>query len=630
MRRERLARILVPVAAFACWQGGVATAATREIVIRGPKVVTMDARHRILPHGRVLIAGDEIAAVWERGSRPAGLARDRVGAALQINADRHSLLFPGLINLHDHPSYSVLHAWPAPSSDAIPAVGKAGTDPYDNRYEWNTDSSDEYNRLVRNPEAALDDPEALDLGGEAIKYAEVKALLGGTTALQGSPRNAEADGVLIRNVDSGVFNDRQAPPRVAPIGSFSGVPLLAFKAAALAGSYDAWQVHLAEGVRDADRRPGDPVSSRAEFDALVAKGLLSDITVITHGTALERPDFAAMRAAPSPRADGSGDGLGAKLVWSPRSNLQLYGETTDVYEALAEDVLVSLGTDWTPSGSANLLGELKVADRALRDRRVLGGDRHLVPELGSERRLDRTLVDMVTRNPARTLRWQRYVGSIEAGKRADLILIGRPSRRPPEGIPASPYRSLIDAGDRDVRMVLVDGQPLLASVARMARLKGSDYEVYRAGRFKRGIDTTEPGVPGGDERLGQFRRKLRQALAALGGDQPPPAGGPAPSANTYSYLKARWSHGSFAASGDAAFRSELQDFFGLDSSGRLNIEALQLKPLIDGHDDFLGHLLDGDVAPGTRLIDDPTPPFRLYPANFNHIGPRGNPLAGLP
>ena len=129
------------------------------------------------------------------------------------------------------------------------------------------------------------------------------------------------------------------------------------------GQVDAWMVHLAEGVRTGTGGRADPVSSRAEFATLSAKGLLTDMTVIIHGTGLERSDFAAMRAAPTIRTDGVGDGRGAKLVWSPLSNLLLYGETTDVYDAIAEEVLVSLGTDWTPSGSRTLLQELKIADR---------------------------------------------------------------------------------------------------------------------------------------------------------------------------------------------------------------------------------------------------------------------------
>ena len=71
----------------------------------------------------------------------------------------------------------------------------------------------------------------------------------------------------------------------------------------------------------------DGFSSRAEFATVASKGLLTDVTVIIHGNGLDPDDFAAMRAAPSIRLDGSGDGLGAKLVWSPLSNLLLYGQT---------------------------------------------------------------------------------------------------------------------------------------------------------------------------------------------------------------------------------------------------------------------------------------------------------------
>jgi hypothetical protein len=403
---------------------------------------------------------------------------------------------------------------------------------------------------------------------------------------------------------------------VGAISGFTGQGLDAFRSAIAAGSYDAWMVHLAEGVRDADRRPGDPVSSREEFDQLRAKGLLTAITVILHGLGLERVDFAAM-------ADAD-----AKLVWSPRSNLQLYGRTADVYEALAEGVLVSLGTDWTPSGSANLLGELKVADRALRDPRVLGGDRGLVPALGGDAALDRELVDMVTRNPARTLHWQGYVGSLRPGLRADLFLLRRPAASP--GAP--PYRSLIDADEDDVRLVLIDGQPVAGTQGRMAKLGrgGTELLAVPGTAYTRAIDVTADGVPSGDETFARFSAELRLALAALGGDNPPAGGGPAPDTNTYSYLKARWAGGAYAGASDADFRAVLTNFFGLDPSGRLNIEGIQMIPPIDDADDFLAHLLNGDVDPGTGLIADPGPPFGLYPANLNHIGPGGNPLAGLP
>jgi cytosine/adenosine deaminase-related metal-dependent hydrolase len=48
---------------------------------------------------------------------------------------------------------------------------------------------------------------------------------------------------------------------------------------------------------------------------------------------------------------------GCKLVWSPRSNLRLYKETTLAGEAIAADMQVALGADWMPSGSLSLLAD---------------------------------------------------------------------------------------------------------------------------------------------------------------------------------------------------------------------------------------------------------------------------------
>jgi hypothetical protein len=163
----------------------------------------------------------------------------------------------------------------------------------------------------------------------------------------------------------------------------------------------------------------------------------------------------------------------------------------------------------------------------------------------------------------------------------------------------------------------------------MEKLSPGDFEVIPDALGGRGaIDVTAAGVPGGDETFAQIRERLRAALTALGGDAQPPGGGTAPDSNTYGYLKAHWNHGSFAGLSDATFRTVLNGFFGTDAGGRLNIEAVALKPPIDRDDDFLRHLLNGDRRDG--LIDDPTPPFGLYPANLNHIRPNGNPLAGLP
>jgi 5-methylthioadenosine/S-adenosylhomocysteine deaminase len=612
---------------------------SRGILIEGATVVTMDDEHTVIPHGRVLVRDGRIVAVWAGPIPPAGVT---VGDPSVIAAGPQDLLFPGLINLHDHPREDFLNAWLAPSYHALPAEGKAGTDPYANRYQWQ--GSIELGRLVSNPADVLAEDQGLGLGGEIVKYAEMAALLGGETSLQGAPRDPESDGVLARNVDNDAFDRRIAPPRVGPIDAFGGTGLSDLLAGMKGGRYDAWMVHLGEGVRDGDRRPGDPVSSRAEFSTLKAKGLLTNMTVIIHGTALERSDFAEMRAAPTIRTDGAGDGRGAKLVWSPLSNLLLYGRTTNVYDALAEGVLVSLGTDWTPSGSRTLLHELKVADIALRDVRLLGASREEVPAFaidgkdGHERQeaeaaLDRELVDMVTRDPALTLRWYDKVGSIEAGKLADLLLIRRPPQSPPLGLPPTVYRDLIDATEREVELVLVGGDPLAGDLEVMSALKPSDHEVIAspAGRFQKAVDvTTSAPVPEGGETFAQLKGELELGVTALGGDHPPAGGGSGPPTNTYSYLKANVAGGAAAGLPDPFFRALLAANVGVLPDGSLNLERVQLDPVFEADDDFLSHLLHGDVDPATGLLADPTPPFALYPSNLNHIGTLGNPFAGLP
>ena len=585
-------------AAAALFPATAASAAPfqRGVLLRGT-VVTMDGQNTVLRRGNVLVRHGRVVALWRAGKRPPGV---RIGRPVVV-APAGGLIFPGLINLHDHPTYSMLPPWPSPTGDAQPAFGRpTGAEPYANRYQWNGargfgDVSEEHQRLVRAPQAVLVEPSGLDLATEAVKWAEIRALLGGETADQGAEGDPATDNLLARNVDAFNFGRDRVESATFP------EPDAALVGRMRAGQVDAFIAHVGEGVRDGERRPGDSYSSRAELRDLRHVALLSDETVIVHGTALERRDFARMRRARSPRDDGRGDGLGAKLVWSPLSNLLLYGHTASVYEALAEGVTVSLGTDWSPSGSGNLLEELKVARIALTDPALLGESRHLVPRLRGGAALNRELVAMVTRNPARTLRWSRHVGSIARGKVADLAVI--------TGKPRSPYESLVDATERDVRLTLVGGDPLAGDPRLMRRLKASDFETIPSadGRFAKAIDVTKRGVANGSERLSQIEVRLRAALSALGG------------ADGFAYLKSRVGFGAFAGVPDGQFRTGyLEPTFGLRSDGSLNAQAIALAPLLPWDDEARFALIEGRA--------DGLP----YPTNLNHIPATGpNPFAGF-
>lgn len=134
---------------------------------------------------------------------------------------------------------------------------------------------------------------------------------------------------------------------------------------------------------------------------------------------------------------------GVSLVWSPFSNLLLYGDTWDIREPLAAGVTVALGADWTVSGSKNLLDELKFARRYLN---LIGAPENVVS--------NKTLAAMTIINPAKILRVDDVVGRIAEGFQADLLVVSRVSK---EG---KPFDALLAAQQKDIQLVAVSGQPL--------------------------------------------------------------------------------------------------------------------------------------------------------------------------
>ena len=129
--------------------------------------------------------------------------------------------------------------------------------------------------------------------------------------------------------------------------------------------------------------------------------------------------------------------LGGSMIWSPLSNLLLYGDTAQVRAAKEHGVPIALGSDWSPSGSKNLLGELKIA--------------RLFSAAQGGLFSDFELVSMATRTPARILKWGSRLGSLEAGKIADLLVVS--------GRRGNPYTHLLTRRESDIQLVVIDGVP---------------------------------------------------------------------------------------------------------------------------------------------------------------------------
>ena len=150
------------------------------------------------------------------------------------------------------------------------------------------------------------------------------------------------------------------------------------------------------------------------------------------------------------------------MIWSPLSNLLLYGGTARVDAAKQAGVTIGLGSDWSPTGSKNLLGEMKVA--WLHSQQALNGVFSA-----------RDIVAMATHETRRAFsNGTRCSGTIEAGKRADLLVIG--------GTTADPYDALIRAKETDIRLVMINGVARYGVPEVMQHLAPSDETVRWAGR----------------------------------------------------------------------------------------------------------------------------------------------------
>jgi cytosine/adenosine deaminase-related metal-dependent hydrolase len=418
-----------------------ARAAPSEPTALGGCVLTPE---RALEKGYVVIgAGKEINAVQK--SKPQGV---------KVH-ETDGVIVPGLIDLHGHPEFNVFAAWEPPRQ-------------FPNRYAWR--GSELYQRLIRGPQNKI--LKALPPKTE-LRYAEIRALVGGVTAIQGTGGQATSyqDEALVRNVDKWIFGGQVGRSMVDLPSESRGKDEL--DSIIADPDVKAFYIHLAEGKHDNER-------SKKELAQLVALGGLTEKTIVIHGTALTRDDLGQLKEA------------GAKLVWSPQSNLRLYGETTRAADAFDLGLPVGLGADWLPSGSTSLLAELKVARRELFNQ--------------GARPTAKQLVDMVTRGAASIAGLGDKLGTLDAGRPADLVVFERHEE--------DPWENVVESDPSRVELVMVDGDIAYGREDWFTDLVGPDQVAGLEPQIAWGkrmlLDTSYQSRPGADvpPKLSQLREKL--------------------------------------------------------------------------------------------------------------------------
>jgi cytosine/adenosine deaminase-related metal-dependent hydrolase len=408
---------------------------TEPLVISG-RLVTFDEHHTVIDKGALYIGADEkIAAVQDEADPPPagfeGARRLRTGGAI----------YPGLIDLHGHMIYNCLSLWSP----------RGVTVPYTTRYKW--PHAEDYEATISDPANALG-----ALAGKALlKYVEVKAVIGGTTAIQGSAKMAYPyEGWLVRNVEYETFQTgkKSVYQSALPLRGEADYK----KNAKRMKEGDAFLYHLSEGTEH-------PLVE--EYETIRDEGCLQPTFGAIHCTALEEANFQEW----GPH--------GGSVIWSPFSNLWLYAKTTHVDEARDAGLRICLGADWSPSGSKSVLGELKVADLLNKNKAGLDGAFS-----------DRELCEMVTANPADALGWGDRLGRLKPGLRGDVLVTTDRG--------GDAYRNLIETVERDVIFVAINGQPFYGTNELMKASGAQNVEPIRLGRLRRSIVLIYPGVKDAD------------------------------------------------------------------------------------------------------------------------------------
>jgi 5-methylthioadenosine/S-adenosylhomocysteine deaminase len=389
--------------------------------------------------------------------------------------ETNDLVFPGFIDLHNHPAFNIFPRWTPPHK-------------FPNRYAWR--DWDAYLPLIEEPQRQLAAAGGDSWFCDVDEYVEIKALIGGTTSMIGfagrDPSRPQPDCIkgLIRNLDAytGFYGPDQGHERI--VNSIGILPrdMDANTAARIRqgianGSIDLLAIHIAEG------QPSDAESAQ-ELDMLDARGLLGPHTALIHSVGLSPAQLARVHRA------------GSSIVWSPRSNFELYGMTANVAAAFREGVTISLAPDWSPSGSDNMFDEIKYAWAA---------SRVMLDGLFSSRQL----VEMASSIPARVAFIDDKVGTLAPGMLADFFLI-----HAEPGV--NPYNAIAAGSIADIDLVVIAGIPTYGDPSMLEKL-GAKTEPLTVCGAQRALNSA--ALPAGP--FAQVQSRLKEKMKSVGVDLAP-------------------------------------------------------------------------------------------------------------
>ena len=400
-------------------------------------VITMDAQRRVIENGAVAIKGERILAVGTKAEIDAKYQA-------KVRLDRpDAILSPGLINTHTHAAMSLfrgiaddlaLQDWL--TKFIFPAEAKNVTADF---VRWGTRLG-VLEMLLSGTTTFTDMYYFEDVVAEAAKEAGMRGVLGETViGFPVADNKTPADALAYTEKFLKRFaGDPLITAAVAPHALYTNSDETLKAARALANKYNApLVIHLSETKKEND----DEMAKRhtTPTKTLDNLGVWNGKSIAAHAVWVNEADLAILKAR--------GVGIGH----CPSSNMKLASGVAPVTRMLALDMKVGLGPDG-PAGSNNDFNLFEEMDLAAKLAKVTTMNPQALPA--------KAALEMATIRGARALGMEKEIGSLEVGKRADLITVR---------IDSAHALPLYDAVSQmvyalkgsDVRDVMVNGRPVV-------------------------------------------------------------------------------------------------------------------------------------------------------------------------
>jgi 5-methylthioadenosine/S-adenosylhomocysteine deaminase len=459
-RRRTQILLALLFSAFLWLQPGSAQAQSKkkiDLLVTGGIVVTMDGPRTIYDDGAVAVSGDTIVAVGPRSEVETGYT------ASQVLDARGKLVMPGFINGHTHVPMTLfrglhddvtLDEWLR--KYIFPAEAKNVNEDF---VRWGT-------RLAAAEQIRAGVTTFADMYyfenavAEETKAAGMRGVLGDFPA----PDNKN-EAAMIAYTEK-FLQKWQGDPlihaAVAPHSIYTCSRKTLEDAASLARKYHApILIHVAEMKKELDDSKTQNGMTPVQY--LEKVGILGPDVLAAHCIFVDDVD----RKILAKRNVG--------CVHNPSSNMMLASGVSPVPEMRTAGVAVGLGTDG-PAGSNNDLDLMEEMDLAAKLAKITKNDPLALNA--------KAVVEMATIDGARALHMEKEIGSLEAGKKADLILIrlDRPNAVPIYDVYAQLAYALKAS---DVQTVVIGGRVVMRD-QNVLTVKEAD-AIAKAREYKKSV-----------------------------------------------------------------------------------------------------------------------------------------------